>query len=428
MVDIRSISIQDAAEGVRVSAQIVMPGREGEAWYQLPPQSATDSAAAADAFFVIGLILAMGTDGELVMTAPVSKKLLHSSKAAQDILLGWYPRQLKRAVLHVAARETEATEESSRTITCFTGGVDSFYSLVANRDEVDALLYVHGFDIPLSRTTIREVTSAHLRDVAASTDTELVEVSTNVRQFLNLAGKWPTTTHGLALASVAHLMRRRFGRMLLPGSHTYADHYPWGSHPLLDHLWSSRTLDVIHDGGGTTRVDKTLAIAYDDVARQHLRVCWQNTGKYNCGKCGKCVRTMIALSLTGVLQEFSTFESEVSLDDIRALGISGRSDESFVLENIAYAKQQGNAEIAGILEQMVADFRASKKRPTKAVTSTATLAAAPSSQRAHVAHVANAREIESLRARVAQSEADIRRIRSMLPLRTWSRISDLRRR
>src|SRR5699024_1154788 len=103
MVNIRSLAVEDNDEGVYVSAQIDMPAGEGEAWIQLPSGTKTDTQGAADAFFIIGLILAIGSDGVLEMDQQVSPRLIYNSQAAQDILRTWYPKQLVPARLEVAA-------------------------------------------------------------------------------------------------------------------------------------------------------------------------------------------------------------------------------------------------------------------------------------------------------------------------------------
>lgn len=427
MVSIRSVAVQENDEGVIVSAQITMPGTEGEAWYQLPAGSKTDEEAAVDAFFAIGLILAIGSDGHLQMDQAASKRLLFNAQAAQDILRSWYPNQLVPAQLTVPPRPEDKESLLDKTVSCFTGGVDSFDTLVRNEVDIDALVYVHGFDIALSRTDIRDVTSEHLRDVAAITGKELIEVSTNVRRFLNLAGKWPTLTHGAALSSVGHLLSGQFGRQLIPASHTYTDTFPWGSHPLLDHLWSSNRLTTVHDGAGSTRVGKTRRIAEYPAAKKHLRVCWQNTGKYNCGVCDKCVRTMVALSLSGALPQFQTFESEVSLAAIRNLKISGQNSLSFVQENLDFAREQGDTEIEAALQDMVTRYEAQKKSKSTASALTRV------EKRLSNLELKNERRITRLetslkatKTRAVAAEKSVHKLQRLLPIRTWTRFSNAR--
>lgn len=438
MVNIRSVAVQDNDEGVVVSAQITMPGAEGEAWYQLPAGSMTDEEAAVDAFFAIGLILALGSDGSLQMEQPVSKRLLYNSQAAQDILTSWYPKQLVPAQLTVPSRAEDKAPLLDRTVSCFTGGVDSFDTLIRNEADVDALLYVHGFDVALSRTDIREVTSEHLREVAAMTGKELIEVSTNIRRFLNLAGKWPTVTHGAALSSVGHLFSSQFGTQMIPASHTYTDTFAWGSHPLLDHLWSSDRLSIVHDGAGSTRVGKTRRLSTYPAAKRHLRVCWQNTGKYNCGVCDKCVRTMIALSLSGALPEFETFESEITTSAIRNLPITSVNSLSFVKENLEFAEQQGATEIAATLREMVSTYE-SQKRAKNSAAALTKLERRLSNQEIKLERRLSNLEtkherrmsrleggLQSTKTRAISAEKSVRKLQRLLPIRTWLRFSDSR--
>lgn len=423
MVNISSIAIADNDEGVKVSAQINMPAAEGEAWIQLPKGTQTDDEAAADAFFVIGLILAIGSDGVLQMDQPVSSRLIYNSQAAQDILRSWYPKQLVPARLEVQARPQDKAPLLTKTVSCFTGGVDSFDTLIRNENDIDALVYMHGFDIPLSRTDVREPTSAHLREVAEFTGKQLIEGSTNMRRFLNRAGKWPTLTHGAALSSIGHLLSGQFGRQMIPASHTYSDTFAWGSHPLLDHLWSSNRLSIVHDGAGSTRVDKTKRVAKYPAAKEHLRVCWQNTGKYNCGVCDKCVRTMVALSLSGDLPEFKTFDSEISTDAIRNLKVSGMNSLSFVKENLDFAKEQGATEIEAALQYLVNDFE-TRKKSKNASAEMASLERRIAPLERKLARMETS--LKTTKSRAIAAEKSVKGLQKLLPIRTWTKISNAR--
>ena len=92
---------------------------------------------------------------------------------------------------------------------------------------------------------------------------------------------------------------------------------PWGSHPLLDPLYSNTSVQVRHENAALSRLEKTKLVGEWDVALKHLRVCNEkesySEGNYNCGECEKCVRTMTALLSLGILDKTSTFrETEVS--------------------------------------------------------------------------------------------------------------------
>lgn len=51
-----------------------------------------------------------------------------------------------------------------------------------------------------------------------------------------------------------------------------------------------------------TRVEKTIAVADDELAQKHLDVCFCFN---NCGRCSKCFRTLVTLEIIGKLDKFS---------------------------------------------------------------------------------------------------------------------------
>lgn len=414
MVSITHISINKDVDETVVSALIKLPGFEDRAWFRIPAGQFPDHEAAADAFFVLGLVLAMGTDGRLDMDVRVSKRLIYNADAVQSIIVGWYPKRVRRIDhIDVAARDVDKPLIQGKKISCFTGGVDSFDTLVRNRHDIDALLYVHGYDVPLHRTEIREATSKLLNEVAQEMGIELLEVSTNIRVFLNRAATWSVIAHGPALAAVGHLLSTRFGTLIIPASHTFADKYAWGSHPLLDHLWSSYRLSVVHDGAGSTRVQKTRRLAQEPAARDHLRVCWQNTGKYNCGKCSKCVRTMIALELTGVLADFKTFESHINLDDVRELKLTNMSGRSFVKENLDFATEQGHREIKEVLQAVIDEFDQSRSSVAQQKLATG---------KGKTSIVMDQTQLRAVEKRIAGLERKVDKLERLWPVRAWRKL------
>lgn len=82
----------------------------------------------------------------------------------------------------------------------------------------------------------------------------------------------------------------------------------------MDPLWGTETLAIVHDGIEHISFEKLQAIPHERVARQNLRVCWENQGgAYNCCRCEKCIRTMVCLTAVGVLDQFETFHVPLNL-------------------------------------------------------------------------------------------------------------------
>lgn len=296
--------------------------------FHLPPGTTADDAA--DASLAAALLPAMRRGEDLEVTGPVSGRLLDGAQSIQDVFWTW-DRTLRptapwyRRVAVSAPRADGPRHGPGRgTAAFFTGGVDSFYTAVVHRRELDALVFVHGFDVPLGDASLRSEVGDRLGDAARGLGLPLIEVETDLRSLGDGSGVPWADYHGAALASVALLLAPRFSRVLVPATHTYARLEGLGSHPLLDPLWSTADVAIVHDGADATRVDKVRRIAEEEAARRHLRVCWENTGgAYNCGRCEKCVRTGAAIRIAGVEGQFPTVPAP-SLAEVARVRATGR--------------------------------------------------------------------------------------------------------
>lgn len=306
---------EDTVSMVSVSIQI---GEEmKEVWYRLP---AGDVASANETLLASTLFPAMREGRSLQIRRPISPRLLENASVIQKIFRTWDLRA--REIVIDATPAKIACSNPSPGVGCFfTGGLDSFYTALKHRDEITHLVFVHGFDVPINDIPLRARVSESLREVAAKLQKPLLEVETNLREFSDRRMDW-YFYHGAALAAVGLLLSGRFRKMFIAASRSYADLIPVGSHPLLDPLWSTETIEFVHDGCEATRIEKAAAIASNEIALKYLRVCWENRGgAYNCGQCEKCLRTMACLRTIGVLQRCSTFESSLNLKALAGLEV-----------------------------------------------------------------------------------------------------------
>jgi len=86
---------------------------------------------------------------------------------------------------------------------------------------------------------------------------------------------------------------------------------------------------------------KVAFIADSDTALRFLRVCPEvGDGEYNCGRCEKCVRTMINLELEGKLGQCPTFDQPLEARSIRRLRAKD-TNRGYYRENLAALKEQG---------------------------------------------------------------------------------------
>jgi hypothetical protein len=297
-------------------------------------------------FVAASLLPAMRLGEPLSVGGTVSPRLLASIPTIEGVLTGWFDRVEK-----IEVRAQPAPESKAAGVACFfSGGVDSFYSVLSHLDEITGLVFVHGFDIQPRDMELRARISESLRKAASRLGKPLIEVETNVRVFSDKFALWSEEYHGGALASVALLLSPQFGRFYIPASFSPRYSVPWGSHKDLDPLWSTDATEIIHDGWHATRVDKARLVATSNVAMQSLRVCWENRGgQYNCGHCEKCIRTMANLRIAGALERCTTFSSRLDMSAVARVPIPDECARVFIEENLEAAREKGDDELARAL-------------------------------------------------------------------------------
>ncbi len=264
----------------------------------------------------------------------MSRRLLRSVDRIQDVYCRWVKGAQR---IPVEAAGVHEDPPVAGGVGCFfSGGVDSFYTYLKNRGEITDLVLVRGFDRILNLDAVYRQARERNAEVARAGGKRLREVVTNVRRLSD-----PMVDiglyHGALLAAVGHVLGASLAKVLVPASYAYEQLYPWGSHPLLDPLWSSERLALVHDGCEADRYEKIARqIAGSDLALRTLRVCWELNGDYNCGACEKCLRTMVGLLLAGALDRCTTFARPLTGDAVARLRLRSHSQLLFNQENLRY--------------------------------------------------------------------------------------------
>jgi hypothetical protein len=232
----------------------------------------------------------------------------------------------------------------SNVASFFAGGVDAFYTLLKHvrrlRPEplrLTHILFMRGIETPLHESRSDDETIRQAQEVARETGVELIVGETNLRSHFPLL--WGMYC-GAGLAGTALSLSSGFSDVLIPSSAAYSEFVAWGSHPLVDELWSNEQTTVRCDGAEASRAEKIERIvAADPVAHRYLRVCTHNDGGgFNCGRCAKCIRTMVALRACGQLEHMQTFPKQLPPE----IGKLLRNDAlSFVEENLGLFERTG---------------------------------------------------------------------------------------
>jgi Polysaccharide pyruvyl transferase len=335
-------SVRAAEHELRFAVSIA--GHEHEPWVR----SSVPIAAAAEAAAVATLLPALAVGRPLRIEAPVAPAVLDAIEEAQAILCAWaragaWPQALPFGEpIEVLAEPGESArrDQGGGVAAFFSGGVDSL-TTVLRHPEITHLVHIEGFDVPLERTDVTAMVRERIAATAAELGKELVRVETNVRELSDPYLPW-VTYYGAALGTVALLLSGEMSRVLIASGLTHPGLYENGSHPLLDHLWGADRVEIVHDGAALSRVAKLRLLADDPTARRMLRVCWQNPGgAYNCGRCEKCLRTMVTLEILGVRDRFEAFPDSLDLDAVAATELTNRPEVEFWLDALELAVEEG---------------------------------------------------------------------------------------
>lgn len=321
-----------------------------------------------DPWLVALLPLAVTLGEPLEIAAPVDPDLLSNLAELQRVWGGWYPAvQPVQLICEARAGDGAAGVRAGGTGAMFSGGVDSFFTLLRDRAahplerrfQIDHLITVWGFDLPVDHIPAIDRLRARYRDLAAEFGVHWLDVATNLRQTRWREVDWAHLGHGCALASMCHALGGILDTVLIPSGSGYADVRPWASHPQTDPLLSSSRLRFVHDGATKTRVEKLEVIAEHPSVRNNLRVCFRSESDENCGGCPKCLRTMLTLDLLGALPEVSCFGDVSDIPVARARRLHCRwvwdfGHTAYVAE---LARDRGRTDLARALELAMRDSR-----------------------------------------------------------------------
>ena len=306
-----------APDRVRISAEVSFDNGKFPPevwWYDFPEHFVAGNTISGNPWLAACLPLAMTLKEPLRVSAPVDRTLVEGMQQVLEIWHSWYP-ELPIVPIEADVADAPLLNEPRRTAAFFSGGVDSFFTLLRNTDPADSarkapiddLLLVWGFDVSLEKEAAFRRMHTTLQKATAEFGKTLTDVTTNIRQTRFKQANWGQLAHGAALASVGLHLENRYQQLIIPSSGGYKELLPWGSHVLTDPLFSTKRMRVAQDGAGFSRGQKLERIAGSRAVHRYLRVCWRSGTDQNCGRCGKCLRAMVALEVLGFRERCTTF-------------------------------------------------------------------------------------------------------------------------
>ena len=308
----------------RFEMQNPVPFFPKELWYRFPEQFAEKINHKVDAFAPTALLVAMYAGEDIIVRGPISPRLAYNLYEYCNIYHSWNPKLFKR--INITYELLELPPQSNHkagVVTAFSGGVDSFYTLWAhlpqNQPIPDAQithgLFVHGLDLRLDDEANYKAAAEPYKRMFEELGLELIQSATNAYQFSEFRINW-TLFFGAPTIGAALILTPWLGRFYMPsGMTSHRNLFPQGSSPIIDHLLSTETTEIIHHGASVSRYDKLSILAQWPATYHQLRVCSNKrdmAGFQNCSKCHKCYRTIVLLDLLKALPHYTNFSQKMT--------------------------------------------------------------------------------------------------------------------
>ncbi len=359
-----------AAGGIFTLSAKISGAVEGECFYSLPEQYRSWVDEESSNCFLIGLLYTAMFEGcSLRLEGTVSEKLLFHTRAYLiPMLQGFFNGKLSGIDVGAASVTRAVYPEADRVGTGFTGGIDSFHTIL-NRGlakdmpesaRINTLFFFnvggHGMSSDPARLKWLEEKFQARQKLLSAYPAEIglpfIGINSNVHSF-HRSGHLETST--LASLSAALFVGRRLRLYYLASAGFDYRTLFYNSDPqgydveLIDdstipHI-TTETFSAIADGADASRPVKTRMVAEYEPASRFLNVCGnQETFDRNCSECFKCVRTMETLYILGLLDRFgAVFDLKKFTPKVRsrfaAQILNGRGSDLFFRDLYRFAEE-----------------------------------------------------------------------------------------
>lgn len=307
-------------DGVRyaVSVRETKANVPEELWFEVPTDAAEHLSAQSDAAVLGLLVPAMEAGEPLHAEGRVSRRLLTAlNEAYQAMLLPVMPH-LKVVRVTAANLTDEPAEGAQEVATGYSGGVDSFTTLLRPRagHERPVTLLIHnnvGAHGSGDRgdAVFRERLN-RARHAAGRLGLPLVSVDSNLDRFYGRRSGF-ITTHSVRNVAAALTLQRKVAVYEYSSGHPRARQVVRapGDIARIDEaslpLLATESFRTVPTGAEYTRLEKLLLVSGHPVTYGLLDVCIQprqTRGRINCSACIKCLRAQFLFECAGRLEHY----------------------------------------------------------------------------------------------------------------------------
>lgn len=345
--------------------------------FEVEGVSPGEVAPGPEAFAIRGVLAALHRSEKRVrVDGSLCPRLRDGLRTAARILRAWYAPDRSEPAIEASGGFQVLRRPAPQAGLFLSGGSDSLCALRTNRQNYPpehpsafrVAIFVPTFGMRLEAFSSPRVVNLLSRqkrsigEIARLTGLRVISASTLSGELGEDQSYSSEASHSSHLAAVAHLFSPILSSVSIAAGYDASYLAPWGSHPMLEPNYGSSSLEIRHEEFGLTREERIAALAPWTEVLSHLLVCSEGPlepGLMNCGRCEKCVRTMIALLLADRLAGTGPFQQ----DDVDAALLEPLTLEPQVLtfweEFPPALRRRGRNDLARGAERLVREGRKS---------------------------------------------------------------------
>ena len=380
---IQDITVYGTCNGPRLQASIGGASKQKKQIYYLETNTPNLLCDDGNGWLLASFLPAMEAgEVELVIEGTVCPLLVANIEVAASLLRQWFPDLKPLPEIKAAFKRRRPSGGAGVFV---SGGIDSMYALhdlsqqhtPGRSDALQAGLFIDFRVDTLAEAESEarcEEGSRRARFFVESKGLEFLSARTNLRNLRPGGRFWTRRYHGALLAAIGHFASQNLSDFHIASSTSIlnfggkASTYPWGSHPMLDPLYSSHHMRLHHHGLELSKANKIAELVDWPEGLEQMQVCTSKSSQgRNCGRCKKCLKTKMYLIMNGQSEMLRAFDYPgVSAQDVATIRISSDwmcTVYQYVRDRLSQSQEETDVVLA--LDKIIRRYR--RMRPLRKI-------------------------------------------------------------
>lgn len=314
MIVIKKPFVRELEDKSQLLCDIIVDGKKNEIYLEVDKEYGKYLCyERCDAFLIVLFFYAMRENHDIICNSLVSEDLYYQ---ITEFLIPLFQKNShgKLKKINIKCQTANNIENIGAVGTGLTCGVDSFYTIFNNiTNNLNSRKLTHLTIMSLADSYKKEGEYQRITNdlynkvekVSKKLKLPIIKIKSNMRELFPIP-----PMHTLIRMYGVYALQKLFG------VYYFSSGYPIWTFNLEDcslidsarydlllcKELTTKNLFIYSDGSQKTRLEKLDFISDYEISKKNLHICIKDS--YNCGKCSKCIRTIVALDSINKLENF----------------------------------------------------------------------------------------------------------------------------